>query len=400
MKTHIFQAQSMAAAVAQVKEHLGPDALILNTRTLRKGGLFNRNRSRHKLVEITAAQDSLTKPAESHSPRPPAPSRQPHTHQTETNARIPLTSVDVPAWLEHDQPSRIASLRDDRLRIASPAQTATTPASPELPRRIAQLFESFLARHIAESLANELLRDLPSQLDLPLESPSNPLLARIERMIPTAGPVQPGMPGKPTIVSFVGPTGVGKTTTIAKLAAQYKLQRNASVALLTIDTYRIAAVDQLRTYADIIDVPFSVVLTPQDLANQIAHLADHSLIFIDTTGRSPNDQLRLAELRAFQQVLGPHQTQLVLAATTAYPEMISAIEKFSLLGVDQLLLTKLDEVFSLSPVLNVFATLASGRINASPVPLSYITAGQDVPDDIEVASAPDLAARILEEHCA
>ena len=88
----------------------------------------------------------------------------------------------------------------------------------------------------------------------------------------------------------------------------------------------------------------------------------------------------------------------MLAATTAYPQMISAIEKFSPLGIDQLLLTKLDEVISLSPVLNVFASLASGRMNASAIPLSYITAGQDVPDDIEVASSRDLAARILEEH--
>jgi flagellar biosynthesis protein FlhF len=192
---------------------------------------------------------------------------------------------------------------------------------------------------------------------------------------------------------------VGKTTTIAKLAAQYKLQRNTSVALLTIDTYRIAAVDQLRTYADIIDVPFSAVLTAKELSQQIARLSDHSLIFIDTTGRSPNDQLRLAELRSFQQALGTHQTQLVLAATTAYPQMISAIEKFSALGIDQLLLTKLDEVISLSPILNVFASLASGRMNASLVPISYVTAGQDVPDDISVASSRDLAARIMGEHC-
>ena len=141
------------------------------------------------------------------------------------------------------------------------------------------------------------------------------------------------------------------------------------------------------------------MLSAGDLSKQLERLADYSLIFIDTTGRSPNDQLRLAELRSFQQVMGPHQSQLVLAATTAYPEMISAIEKFSVLGIDQLLLTKLDEVLSLSPVLNVFASLASGRMKASPIPLSYITTGQDVPDDIEVASASALALRILEEHC-
>ena len=396
MKTHIFQAHSMAAAVAQVKAHLGPNALILNTRTLSKGGLFSR--SRRKLVEIAAAEDSLAQPSEFHTTKRSPIFHHSHSDQPPADDRVTLPSTDVPGWMQQDTPSKIASLRDDRLRTTPSAPTAQgTPSSP-LPSALTALFESFLARQIAEALAGELLRDLPSRFDLSSQSQTNPLLSRIEKLIPTGGPIQPGLPGKPRIVSFLGPTGVGKTTTLAKLAAQYKLQRNASVALLTIDTYRIAAVDQLRTYADIIDVPFSVVLSPQDLSQQLERLADHSLIFVDTTGRSPNDQLRLAELRSFQQVLGPHQSQLVLAATTAYPQMISAIEKFSPLGIDQLLLTKLDEVFSLSPVLNVFASLASGRINASTIPLSYITTGQDVPDDIEVASARDLAARILEEH--
>ena len=124
----------------------------------------------------------------------------------------------------------------------------------------------------------------------------------LEGYDPTAGPLEPGLPGKPTVISFIGPTGVGKTTTIAKLAAQYKLQRNTTVALLTIDTYRIAAVDQLRTYADIIDVPFSVVLSPEQLSRQLAQLSSCSLILVDTTGRSPKDDLRLAELRSFHQL--------------------------------------------------------------------------------------------------
>ncbi len=389
----------MAGAVAQVKAHLGPNALILNTRTLRKGGLFSR--SRGQLVEITAAEDANTSPSEFHASKSSPHSQQPHSPQLKTTNRVSLPAADVPAWLEQDQatPDKIASLANDRLRLNLSARPVQTPAAAPLPDEISALFESFLAQHIAESLANELLRDLPSRLDLASEPDANPLLSRMEKLIPTSGPIQPGLPGKPQIVSFVGPTGVGKTTTIAKLAAQYKLQRNISVALLTIDTYRIAAVDQLRTYADIIDVPFSAVLTAKELSQQIARLADHSLIFIDTTGRSPNDHLRLAELRSFQQALGNHQTQLVMAATTAYPQMISAIEKFSTLGIDQVLLTKLDEVVSLSPVLNVFASLASGRTDASPIPISYITAGQDVPDDIEIASSRNLAARILQEHC-
>ena len=380
MKTQIFQAHTMASAVAQVKAHLGPDALILRTRTVRPGGLL----SRRTLVEITAGVEPGTAPARSHGSAQPA-----------ATGRVSLPDLDVSGWLQQDEPagSPRFSNRDTTLLDSQP--TSTQQLDPQSFDRLESLFESFVSRHISRSLAQRLLEDLPDDLELSSTSRTNPLLSRIEQMIPTAGPIQPGLTGKPRIVSFIGSTGVGKTTTIAKLAAQYKLQRNTSVALLTIDTYRIAAVDQLRTYADIIDVPFSVILTPSDLAEQLSRLSDHSLIFIDTTGRSPNDRLRLAELRAFHQVLGPHQTHLVASATAAHSQIATAIEKFSPLGIDQLLLTKLDETVSLSPILNVFADPSANP----PIPISYVTAGQDVPDDIDVASSRDLAIRILQEHC-
>ena len=377
MKTHIFQAHTMASAVAQVKAGLGPDALILHTRTVRPAGLF----SRRKLVEITAAVEPASTPAQFHGSGRPT-----------TIGRVSLPDMDVSGWLQQDASARLSNRGTD---LFDNPLSSTEHPEPHLSSRLQSLFESFISNYISRTLARRLLEGLPEDLELSSTAQTNPLLSRIEQMIPTSGPIQPGSSGNPRIVSFIGPTGVGKTTTIAKLAAQYKLQRNTSVALLTIDTYRIAAVDQLRTYADIIDVPFSVVLTPGQLAEQLSGLSDHSLIFIDTTGRSPNDHLRLAELRSFHQVLGPHQTHLVLSATAAHSQIAAAIEKFSPLGVDQLLLTKLDETVSLSPVLNIF----SDRSADLQIPISYVTAGQDVPDDIDVASSRDLAIRILEEHC-
>ena len=384
MKTHIFQAHTMASAVAQVKAHLGPDALILHTRTVRPRGVF----SSRKLVEITAAVEPGATPAQFHSPARPA---------TPGQGRVPLPNMDVPTWLQQDTPAAATrfSARGTTL-LENQLEPACLSHSSD---RLCSLFESFVSSYINRTLAQSLLEGLPDDLELSSTAQTNPLLNRIEQMIPTAGPIQPGLAGKPRIVSFIGPTGVGKTTTIAKLAAQYKLQRNTSVALLTIDTYRIAAVDQLRTYADIIDVPFRVVLTPAELSEQLSRLSDHSLIFIDTTGRSPNDHLRLAELRSFHQVLGSHQTHLVLSATAAHSQIATAIEKFSPLGIDQLLLTKLDEAVCLSPILNVFADLIAEKSADPPIALSYVTAGQDVPDDIDVASSRDLAIRILGEHC-
>ena len=209
MNTHVFQAHSMASAVAQVKARLGPDALILGTRTVREGGLFSL--SRRKLVEITAAGESGSEPV----------------GQPATASRLPLPSMDVPSWLQRDKPAgsrrfagRDMALLSERLSLKP---SAGDSSSAHLPRRLRSLFESFVSADISESLARQLLRDLPGDLDPSSASDSNPLLGRIEKLIPTVGAIQPGLAGKPQIVSFVGPTGVGKTTTIAKLAAQYKL---------------------------------------------------------------------------------------------------------------------------------------------------------------------------------
>ncbi|NIA08119.1 MAG: hypothetical protein GWP14_10890, partial [Actinobacteria bacterium] len=315
--------------------------------------------------------------------------------QPARTSRVSLPDLDVPGWLQQDAPAASTRFSDRGATLFDSRSSSAQQLQPYSSDRLQSLFESFVSGYINRSLAQRLLDGLPDDVELSSTSSKNPLLSRIQQMIPTAGPIQPSLDAKPRIVSFIGPTGVGKTTTIAKLAAQYKLQRNTSVALLTIDTYRIAAVDQLRTYADIIDVPFCAVLTPAELAEQLSRLSDHSLIFIDTTGRSPNDHLRLAELRSFHQVLGPHQTHLVASATAAHSQISSAIEKFGPLGIDQLLLTKLDETVCLSPILNIFAD----RLADSPIPISYVTAGQDVPDDIDVASSRDLAVRILQEHC-
>lgn len=387
MKTHLFQATTMAAAVAKVKASLGPDALIMGTRTLRQARLFSR--SRGQLVEITAAEADTSQPVQH-----PGPKR-----FTSAN-RISPPAAGAADWIKRDQPPAPASLSSDRIRLNSRLTPAPAISPGHLPGRLGDLFESFVSNQVHNSLARQLLADLPADLELDYSTESNPLLRRIEKLLPTAGPIRPGLPGKPQVVSFIGPTGVGKTTTIAKLAAQYKLQRNTSIALLTIDTYRIAAVDQLRTYADIIDAPFAVVLKPTELREQIEKLKHCSLIFVDTTGRSPNDNLRLAELRSFHEAMGPHQTHLVLAATAAHTQITQAIEKFTPLGINQLLLTKLDETLSISPLLNVFSNTTVSAPQAPLVPISYVTAGQDVPDDIEIASSRTLAQRILGEHCA
>lgn len=186
---------------------------------------------------------------------------------------------------------------------------------------------------------------------------------------------------------MVGPTGVGKTTTIAKLAANYRLKEKRRVGLITVDTYRVAAVEQLRTYANIIDLPMQVVYTPKEMNEAVRRMAGMDLVLIDTAGRSPKDEIRLQELKAFLKEASAHEVHLVLSSGAASRTLEQTAERFAAVGTTALILTKLDEANGLG---NLVPVLRSSRL-----PLSYLTNGQNVPDDIEVAVPPQLAKLIL-----
>ena len=193
---------------------------------------------------------------------------------------------------------------------------------------------------------------------------------------------------RPLTIALVGPTGVGKTTTIAKLAAAYKLRHGQSVGLVTADTYRIAAVEQLRTYAGIINIPLKVALTPEELRGVCESLSECGVVIIDTAGRSQRDAQRVEELAQFVGAAAPHETHLVLSAGQAEGVLVSAAERFAGLNPTSLIFTKLDEAVSFGPLANV-----ASRVGLK---LSYLTTGQEVPDQMEVARPDRLARLVLE----
>jgi flagellar biosynthesis protein FlhF len=267
---------------------------------------------------------------------------------------------------------------------------STASARPELPEGLFRVFTDMIQADIDEATARDLLdRARPSDSD---RSPPDPLLVKsrimqlLEDEMHTTGPIVTSEKGC-RLVAMVGPTGVGKTTTIAKLAANYRLREKKRVGLITVDTYRVAAVEQLRTYADIIDLPMEVVATPREMREAVARLQDLDLILMDTAGRSPRDEVRIQELKSMLGEAGAAEVHLVLSSTASARSLLGTVERFAEIGATALLLTKLDEATSYGHLLPV--------VRNSQLPLSYLTDGQDVPDDIQVAEPRKLAQLLL-----
>lgn len=190
-------------------------------------------------------------------------------------------------------------------------------------------------------------------------------------------------------VVLVGPTGVGKTTTIAKLAGRLALIDKKKVGLITIDTYRIGAVDQLRTYAEIMNIPFKVVITLKEMENAVEELKDCDIILIDTTGRSSKNTMQISELRAFIHKITPDNIMLVISGTTKNRDIDIILAGYRELNYEKLIITKLDETTAYGSIYNI--SKKSGK------PIAYITTGQNVPDDIKSPAFDELEKLILGE---
>ncbi|MBN4052503.1 hypothetical protein JYT82_00145 [bacterium AH-315-K20] len=278
-------------------------------------------------------------------------------------------------------------------RVEARSGSSDTPSNSAGP--IFDLSLKLLDSHVATEIADEVtaaVRDELSTSELADTSTVRDTMLRhvAKRIGVVADPQPPGKraDGRPSVIALIGPTGVGKTTTVAKLAATCKLRYGKRIGLITADTYRIAAVEQLRTYAEIVGMPLKVVLAPQDVPGAIDALSDCDTIILDTAGRSQRDAARLDELGEFLKAAEPDQTQLVLSLAAAESVIAAAAERYGVLGPDRLLLTKLDEAVDYGVILNIAHKIG--------LPISFVTTGQEVPDHIEPASAERLARLVLD----
>lgn len=392
MKLKTFHGATMADALAQVKREFGRQAVILNTRTLTRGSVLGIGGKPY--VEITAARRMSDLPAPLRRGTLPVGPRggrraegaaQPVSGTTRVKEYAPRsTSSDAVL-------SEVSALRE---MVSELVRETRRAQASQLPSELYDTYQRLVSNAVADEAAGQLVSEVRKQLSAAdLQDPKvvrAKLADLIRPMLPVAGPIRITTTGEPYIVALTGPTGVGKTTTIAKLAANFRLRENRKVGLITIDTYRIAAVQQLQTYAEIIDVPLEVAASADQLKNAVANLSHCDVILIDTAGRSQRDRSRLRQLHGFFTVVKPHEIHLVLSSTCSVRVLNETIERFREVGIDRVIFTKLDEALGFGVIL--------GCLQKADAKLSYITTGQDVPSDIAVGESRALARLILGER--
>ncbi|OYW23874.1 MAG: flagellar biosynthesis protein FlhF [Planctomycetales bacterium 12-60-4] len=260
----------------------------------------------------------------------------------------------------------------------------------DIPTELFQVYTQLLDNEVDEILARELvLKAKKHATKGQLSSPSamQALLAGLVEQELHVGPPLKSTRGRRRVAALVGPTGVGKTTTLAKLAANLRLRDGLKVGLITVDTYRIAAVEQLKTYAELIDLPMKIVSSAAEMRTALDELNGLDLVLIDTAGRSPRDELKIRELKECLDAAQADEVHLVLSLSSGLPALESVAASFKSVGVNSLILTKLDEATGAGLPLQIARLVR--------MPVSYLTTGQNVPDDIEPAHRTRMARLVL-----
>jgi flagellar biosynthesis protein FlhF len=409
MNLRTFQAATMADALDQVKRSLGVEAVILHTRMIHKPRWLGLRRT--ELVEITAGDGIQIIPRQTRRNSvpdayrrqiKPAPlQEQRRDVQTHKPFVPPLSLPERGRQIlntPNGQTAMMSVVAEEmgclKQMVKELVHQTRSQGAPSVPEDLFEHYKQLIESQVAEDLAHDIIKALQKELRPEHMGQADfvrqKLADHLEKLIPAAGPIHRTKLIGAHVVALIGPTGVGKTTTIAKLAAHLKLRERHKVGLITIDTYRIAAVDQLRKYAEILGSPLRTAATAEDLRAAIDSMQDMEFILIDTAGRSPNDAMKLNELKSFLTAAAPDEVHLVLSTTASQACVESAIKSFGDIRADRIIFTKLDEAVHLGVMLNVARKLNKG--------LSYITVGQDVPDDIEVGHARRLAKWILGEQ--
>lgn len=392
-----FQGKTEAEAVENAKKELGSNVVVMNVRNVKRKGIFSFLMP--QVVEVTVALEeeperTLTAPKEESRPQPLVDSIARKAALEPVQGPITSALKDIiqdESILENKQDTRESSVIEEKLdnlhtlleqQLQKPDELKgeeEEEKESEIERFMKLLYNTMLANEVNEKYANQIIDEVEK-----LNKPNMPFdfaLANIyQKMILKFGKpavITPAQKG-PKVIFFVGPTGVGKTTTIAKIASKFSVEEGKKVVLLTADTYRIAAAEQLRTYANILEIPFRVIYSTDEVEQALKDFNAYDYILIDTAGHSHQNKDQKETMNGFIHSvdgLAEKEVFLVLSATTKYRDLVNIADVYTEMTDYRLIFTKLDETTTLGNLLNL--KLHTGAA------LSYVTCGQNVPDDIE-----------------
>lgn len=392
-----FLGKTEEEAMEAARKELGSGVVVMNVRTVKKKGIAGIFGA--KQIEVTVAleeEGGAVRPARKDTVRSEQEAVQLERKVQDAQAAVNVmseSSQNIEKKLDSLQTLLVSRFRQEEDARAEQAQQDEAAAEEEKESGAAAqdkepteqekfvrlLYNTMLENEVEERYANQIIdeADKNRKPNLPFDY----ILANVyQKMILKFGKadgITPAENGPKTLI-FMGPTGVGKTTTIAKIASHFAVEEKKKIAMLTADTFRIAAAEQLRTYANILEVPFRVIYTEEELKTAISDFRDYDYIFVDTTGHShQNEELleKMKKLLATAAEAGESQAFLVLSTTTKYRDLQRISSSYKEIADYQLILTKLDETSTLGSLLNLKLF--------TDADIAYVTCGQNVPDDIE-----------------
>ncbi|RQD67773.1 MAG: flagellar biosynthesis protein FlhF [Tindallia sp. MSAO_Bac2] len=380
MKIKRFTAKDNQEALMKVRLELGSDAVIIHQRKIKPKGILGFFKK--PIIEVVAAREEQSETAQI-EPKPKKVNSVISSQQSANSTGRPTEELESELQGIKQMLSQLMEQNEPSIE----QKKALIEKKEEIEENILDVL--LKEQEIDPEIASRIRAEIGSSHFVPHGKNSNEQLsAGIRRFLQENIHIKPYDPQKKIIV-FVGPTGVGKTTTIAKLAARATLNEGKKVGMISADTYRIAAVEQLKTYSDILNIPLEVIYNASEIHEALNRLKDKDIIMIDTAGRNHKEEAQLNELKTLLDTIPKKEVYLLLSCTTRNHDIQSILKHYEFLEDYKIIITKIDEASAFGPVLNVPAITQK--------PISFLTTGQSVPDDIEVVTIDKVITLLIKE---
>ena len=407
-----YKAPTEKEAMILAKDDLGPEAIVMNVKTIKPNGILKLVKKPR--VELTAAIDDniYEKSSSANATTTSVVSAEKKENyrfgkgfekeekiertfneNSQSASAIEEKINSIARLLEEQISANRKMAEDEKINITQEEEFTAEVKESEKAKPENKIIDLVYSQLIENEVKKEFVDNIVSELDnINDNQPLDNILASVyQKIVLKLGQVQPltEAENKPKVVFFVGNTGVGKTTTMAKLASKCKLEDKMKIAMLSVDTYRIAAIEQLKIYANILSAPMDVIYTPDDMKKAVEKYSDCDYIFVDTAGRSHRDEKQKEDLQAIIDSVGDTEKEvyLVVSVTVKYSDLISIAKAYDGMFDYKIICTKTDETRGIGNILNLRMELGKS--------LSYVTWGQNVPDDIGVLNPQVIAKKLL-----